>query len=233
MTRAREAATDISGSPYLAVTTESVQAVLACFSGLREPDSYLGSFALSFLTILTEQGALIPDQPDGVSLLAMTLTHHVRTPNNPVGWLNLAIALRVIAVSCPHDGSQLNRRRLTLAADACMNSISISPAAIRSWTELGIIRHLSGDSNESLTAFEKALEIEPDDVPLWLWKAFLLETLGRHEEAIHATEEARAHYSSNAKSREMDHLFEDADVSLVLVRATSMIEESIGIAEPG
>ena len=233
MTRTREAAAGISGSPYLAVTTESVQAVLACFTGLREPDSYLDSFALSFLTILIEQGALIPDQPDAVSLLAMTLTHHVRAPNHPIGWLNLAIALRVIAVSCPRDGSELNRRRLTLAADACMNSISVSPAAIRSWTELGIIRHLIGDSAESLIAFEKALEIEPDDVPLWLWKAFVLETLGRHDEAIHATEQARSHHTSEARSGEMDYLFEDADVSLVLVRATSMIEGSIGIAEPG
>ncbi len=231
MSDTREGVAEISGSPYLAVTTESVQAVLACSYGLRESDSYLDSFALSFLTILDEQGALIPDQPDAVDLLAMTLTHHIRTPNHPIGWLNLAIALRVITVSCPHDGSELNRRRLTLAADACMNSISVSPAAIRSWTELGIIRHLRGDSTESLTAFEKALEVEPYDVPLWLWKAFVLETLGRHEEAIHATEQARESCAAGRGFGEMDHLFEGADCRCALMRATSMIKASIGTCE--
>jgi tetratricopeptide (TPR) repeat protein len=228
MTGTREGVDEISGSPYLAVTTESVQAILECSRGLRKSESNLDSFARSFLAILIEQGALVPEQTDAVGLLAMTLTHHVRTPNHPVGWLNLAIALRVIAVSCPHDGSQLNRRRLTLAADACLNSISISPSAIRSWTELGIIRHLSGDSAESLAAFEKALEVEPHDVPLWLWKAFVLETSGRHEEAIHATEQARGHYGASGRCGEMDHLFEDADMRITLMRATSMIEASIG-----
>jgi tetratricopeptide (TPR) repeat protein len=232
MTDTREGAGEISSSPYLALTTESVRAVLACFVGLRRSDSDLDSFARSFLAILVEQGALIPDQPDAVSLLAMTLTQHVRTANHPVGWLNLAIALRVIAVSCPHDGSELNRRRLTLAADACMNSISISPSAIRSWTELGIIRHLSGYSAESLAAFEKALEVEPYDVPLWLWKAFVLEALGRHEDAIHATEQARGHYAASGGSGEMDQLFEDADVRRALMRASSMIEASIGTSKP-
>jgi tetratricopeptide (TPR) repeat protein len=232
MTDTRDGVGEISGSPYLAVATESVQAVLACSSGLRESDSNLDFFARSFLATLVEQGALIPDQPNAVGLLAITLTHHVRTPNHPIGWLNLAIALRVIAVSCPHDGSQLNRRRLTFAADACMNSISISPSAIRSWTELGIIRHLSGDSAESLAAFEKALEVEPCDVPLWLWKAFVLETLGRHDEAIHATEQARGHYAASGGSGEMDHLFEDADVRRALMRASSMIEASIGTSRP-
>jgi tetratricopeptide (TPR) repeat protein len=214
---------EIPESAYLAALTPEIISIIDCALHSGSPDGQLEQFASFFLTTLEDQGALIPDSSslgeNPLKLLGLALSHHLRTPDNPIAWFNVAVALRIVALSSPQDDKRTNQHRLALAVNACTKAIQCDDRAIRSWTELGINLHLLGETTKALTSFEQALQLKPNDVSLWLWKAFALERLGNRPEALESVRRARAYYSKTPE-RAMQHLFDapaDADALVVLM----------------
>lgn len=220
---------EIIHTPYLEGATPLIRSVLECSNGQIPANDSLERDAQTFLRILVEQGALIPPREGSIKLLALALTHHLRNPNSSLGWLNIAIALRVMARTSPQDPAEKNFSRLSLALDACNRSISEDPSAIRSWTELGIIRYLLGQPEHSLEAFDEGLRIQPEDVSLHLWSAISLEILGRNNEALKVIEAAQECYREQGGPADLSHLFESNDASTILRSAMSNALSSVEI----
>jgi tetratricopeptide (TPR) repeat protein len=220
---------EIIHAPDLEVATPLIRSVLECSNGRLPANDSLERDAQTFLEILVEQGALIPPGAGSIKLLALALTHHLRNPSSSLAWLNIAIALRVMARTSPQDPAEKNFSRLSLALDACNQSILEDPAAIRPWTELGIIRYLLGQPENSLEAFDEGLRIQPEDVSLHLWSAIALEILGRNTEALKVIKAAQKCYCEKGGPADLGHLFESSDASAILRSAMSNALSSVEI----
>ena len=221
--------TEIPDSAYLSLLPTQLSEVLECSLNKRPWEEHIERFASSVVATLADQGALIPSQLEmpSISLLGLTLFHHLRTPDNPIAWFNLAVALRVTAHCSPNKSPEQIAYRLSLAASACLKTLDSHPDAIRTWTELGITLHLLDETDQALEIFEEGLKIKPDDVSLWLWKAFALEHLGLHTEALQSTKAARSFYVGEPADQNLQHLFEGRNDEETLVALLSRAEQSI------
>ena len=62
--------------------------------------------------------------------------------------------------------------------------------AVKSWIKRGTAFDDSGNHEEALQAYEKALTLNPDDSDAWYNKGKTLDKLSRHEEALQAYDKA-------------------------------------------
>ncbi len=225
----------IPESAYLEAMTPLLRGVVECSFGIRPYKGHIRRYASSFLEKLREQGALLPSDSDAIKLLGLTLTHHLRHPENPIAWFNVAVALRLIASSCPNDPKEQNNHRLALAVNACLTAVHTNPTAVRCWTELGINLFLLGEADQALIVFEEGLQEKPEDVPLLLWRAFACEALGRCDDALASTQKAQALYIAGAAPEELHYLFqyqsvkEIHDTSVAAIKRS--IQRSLGVAD--
>ena len=62
--------------------------------------------------------------------------------------------------------------------------------ATKSWIQKGLTLHYLGRDEEALQAYDKAIELNPDDSDSWHRKSIELDKLGRYEEARQAYDQA-------------------------------------------
>lgn len=227
MNNEHAASPQIPESVYLEAMTPLLRSVVECSFGIRPYKGHIRRYASSFLEKLREQGALLPPESDAIKLLGLTLTHHLRHPENPIAWFNVAVALRVVASSCPNDSKEQNNHRLGLAAVACTNAVRTNPTAVRCWTELGINLFLLGETEQALTIFEEGLQEKPEDVPLLLWKAFACDKLGRRGEALASVQKAQGLHDAGIAPEELQHMFQYQSADALLNAVVVTIQRSM------
>src|SRR5579863_2483181 len=88
---------------FLIDPTEEVGRLMKWFyadARAEEGGTDLENFASAFLGALVHDHAVIPPMDvHPPKLLAWVLTHHIRNPENCAAWLNLGLALRLMARS--------------------------------------------------------------------------------------------------------------------------------------
>lgn len=91
------------------------------------------AFANAFLGALVQDHAIIPPMDvHPPKLLAWVLTHHVRSPKNCAAWLNLGLALRLMAKSDEGARQEALLQRALECFDRAISAAERStPAVIR------------------------------------------------------------------------------------------------------
>lgn len=217
---------NIPSTAYLECITPALGQVVERPVRRQAHDDQIDTFARSFISKIVRHGALIPPYEDPAEVLELALTQHIRNPEQPVAWFNLAVILRVLALSCTNEGKKRNNHRLALASDACIKSLRLANS-IRTWIELGIILQILDQKAEALSAFEQCLVVQPNDVSGLIWKAFALDSLDRHEEAITAFREARVNCPQQVNASELDHVFEEGNDEIALHAMKLMLRKLI------
>lgn len=176
----------------------------------------LTEFASKFLGALIEDHAVIPTA--GVSapeLLALTLLHHQRNPGNAGAWLNLALALRRMALyqAQVHSAEERNQRLLHRALESFERSLQLEPENngknIRAWIGQALTYHQLGLHEDEVRCCLHALDADRSDPSLWLFYAFALGAAGREKEAHSVIDDAYKAYVEAGEPEGLRYLFAD------------------------
>lgn len=172
----------------------------------------LNEFASKFLGGMIEDKAIIPVlTASPAEVLALTLLHHQKNPENCAAWLNLGLALRRMALYRVQDAEQLNQRRLQGALDCLERSLQLDPENagknIRAWIGQALTYHQMGLYEDEVRCCLQALDADRSDPSLWLLYAFALGTVGREKEAHSAIEDAYKAYVKAGEPEGLRHLF--------------------------
>jgi tetratricopeptide (TPR) repeat protein len=202
---------------FLADLPPEIREMLDWYAGRgarSNPRPKLTEFASKFLGGMNEDQAIIPTL--GVSpaeLLALTLLHHQKNPENPAAWLNLGIALRRMALRRPEDSPAVNERRLRLALETFERSLHLdadnAPKNVRALSGEAMTYHQLGLFEDEVRCCEHALAIDSTDSHTWLLYVFALGAAGRREDALRAVEGACKAYVAAGEPEELRPLFED------------------------
>jgi tetratricopeptide (TPR) repeat protein len=84
------------------------------------------------------------------------------------------------------------QRRETEAQAAYERALALAATDARDWFNRGLALAGSARFDDALTAYDHALDLEPDDVDVWQAKATALRALGRGPEAEEADARAAA-----------------------------------------
>lgn len=172
----------------------------------------LETFTNAFLGALVQDQAIIP--PMNVyppKLLAWVLTHHIRSPETCAAWLNLGLALRLMAKS--EEGSRRDVR-LQHALECFDRAISATegstPAVIRAWIGKALTFGQQDRYDDAVQCSREALDLNPSDPNLWLLQSSFLGMAGRKEEALELIQQAYEAYLMAGEPEELRDLFESA-----------------------
>lgn len=193
------------------VPTE-IQAILTWFHGgakrngiSKQTEDYAGGLLAS----IYNDGALFPISENPAWLLAMVLTEHERNPRQPIGWLNLALVLRKMALIETSAPESLRNKWLHRAVQSFDRSLNLEPQNVRAWTGRGFVFHQLGRHEEEFRCYRRALDIDSSSVDLWLLYVNALRVAGREEEASAHLEEAYHAYLLAGRPQEHREIFKN------------------------
>jgi len=198
---------------FLIDPTEEVGLLMKWFyAGARaeEGGTDLENFASAFLGALVHDHAVIPPMDvHPPKLLAWVLTHHIRNPENCAAWLNLGLALRLMARS---DEEPRRNARLARSIDCFDRSISLvesaSPAVIRAWVGKALVFSELGEFDRAVQCSREAVALDSSDPNLWLFESSMLSMAGRTEEALEGIQYAYDAYVTAGEPEELRHVFD-------------------------
>lgn len=175
-----------------------------------ERDGDLEGYASAFLGALVQDHAVIPPMDvHPPKLLAWVLTHHIRSPENSAAWLNLGLALRLMAKS---EEGALRDARLQRALECFDRAISSAessiPAVIRAWIGKALVFGQQGLYDDAIQCSCEALDMDPSDPNLWLLQSSFLSMAGRTDEALEVIQQAYNAYLMAGQPEELRDLFE-------------------------
>lgn len=206
---------DRSDGKFLIDPPPQVGSLLKWFDAGAKPgacNADLEAYASAFLGTLVHDHAVIP--PMDVyppKLLAWVLTHHIRSPENCAAWLNLGLAIRVMAKS---DEGARREARLQRALECFDRAItaphSSTPAMIRAWIGKALVFRQQGRYTDAVHSSREALDLEPSDANLWLLQSSFLSMAGRKEEALELIQRAYDAYLMAGEPEELRDVFESA-----------------------
>jgi len=197
---------------FLGDAPSEIQAILACFrDGIarRPVSNEMENYAGGFLASLYEDGALFPLSKNPAWLLAMVLTEHRRNPGQPIGWLNLGLALRRMALHETSAPESLKNKWLNHAVESFDESLKLEPNNVRAWTGRGYVFHQLGGHEEECKCYRRALDIDSSSVDLWLVYINALRATGREDEAAAHLEEAYRAYLLAGRPQEHWEIFKN------------------------
>lgn len=179
-----------------------------------EPEPRLTDFAEKFLSAMIEDRALIPaPSVCAPEMLALTLVHHQKNPENSGAWLNLGIALRRMALYRIDDTAQVNQQRLENALESFRHSLQLdadnSGKNIRAWTGQALTYHQMGLYEDEIRCCLQALNADRSDPNLWLLYAFALGAAGRKAQALLVIDDAYRAYVDAGEPEALRHIFAD------------------------
>ncbi|MEW5913451.1 MAG: tetratricopeptide repeat protein, partial [Thermodesulfobacteriota bacterium] len=109
----------------------------------------------------------------------------------------LALAMRTSDRFRREAKAYFDRRLYKQAIDSLRLDLELHPAAVGSWHLLALSLAATGQRQEAVKAFDRALEWSPDDPALLSDKATTLQSLGRGAEAVKLYREALARQPDN------------------------------------
>jgi tetratricopeptide (TPR) repeat protein len=199
---------------FLADVPPEIREILAWYAeGAARGDSgpRLTEFASKFLGGMIEDHAIVPPAASPAEVLALTLLHHQKNPENSAAWLNLGLALRRMALYRVQDAERINQRRLQGALDCFERSLQLDPENagknIRARIGQALTYHQMGLYEDEVRCCLQALDADRSDPSLWLLYAFALGTVGREKEAHSAIEDAYKAYVKAGEPEGLRHLF--------------------------
>lgn len=220
-------ATSNGDSKFLADVPREIREVLdwyAAGAARGDAGAKLTGFASKFLGALVEDHAVIPTAAvSAPELLALTVLHHQRNPENAGAWLNLGLALRRMALyqAEVHGPEEQNPRLLHRALESFERSLCLEPENngknIRAWIGQALTYHQLGLHEDEVRCCLQALDADRSDPNLWLFYAFALGAAGREDKALSVIEDAYKAYVEAGEPEGLRHLFAD-------VRGGSSIE---------
>lgn len=168
------------------------------------------AYANWLLSALRSDQAIVPElQADAPQVLAMVLTQHVKNPVHGVGWLNLGLALRRLAVSAPESFSAPALERAISCFD---RSLAVSagqrPVNIRAWAGKALTFMQLGALDEAVRSSAAALELDQSDPNLWLLHSGCVGRAGNEDEALRLVENAYDAYLAAGRPDALRHLFD-------------------------
>ncbi len=211
MAKRKENFAKASEGEFLRDAPSKIQAILALFQDdarcervSKEMEDYAGGF----LAAIHDDGALFPIAKNPVWLLAMILTEHQRNPSQPIGWLNLGLALRRMALSETSAPESLKNKWLDLAMRSFDQSLKLEPKNVRAWTGRGLVFLQLGRHEEESECFRRSLDMDSSDPGLWLLYVNALRAAGREDEAAAHLEKAYHAYLLAGQPQELREIFE-------------------------
>ena len=175
-----------------------------------ERDGELEGYASAFLGALVHDHAVIPPMDvHPPKLLAWVLTHHIRSPKNCAAWLNLGLALRLMAKSEEGPRREVRMQRALECFDRAIAAAgSSTPAVIRAWIGKALVFGQQGRYDDAIQCSWEALDLDPSDPDLWLLQSSFLSMAGRKEEALESIQQAYNAYLMAGQPEELRDLFE-------------------------
>jgi tetratricopeptide (TPR) repeat protein len=179
-----------------------------------DPTPDLTDFAEKFLGAMIEDHALIPAlSVCAPEMLALTLLHHQRNPDNAGAWLNLGIALRRMALYRVDDTAHVNHQRLENALESFRRSLQLDAENtgknIRAWIGQALTYHQMGLYEDEVRCCLQALDADRSDPSLWLFYAFALGAAGRKAKALSVIDDAYRAYVDAGEPEALRHIFAD------------------------
>jgi tetratricopeptide (TPR) repeat protein len=211
MAKDKEQLSKVSEGEFLRDAPSKIRAILAWFhDGAKHErvSKEVEDYARGFLAGIHEDGALFPVSKKPAWLLAMVLTQHRRNPSQPIGWLNLGLALRRMALYETSAPESLRNKWLDLALQSPDESLRLEPDNVRAWTGRGFVFHQLGRYEEEIRCYRRALDIDSSNVELWLVYVNALRVAGREDEAAAHLEEAYHGYLPAGQPQELREIFE-------------------------
>ena len=77
----------------------------------------------------------------------------------------------------------VDRDYLALAAERAHEAIELDPTIALAWAVLGYVDDENTDYEEALRLYAKALDLNPQDATVWLWRGILYNSLGYFDQA--------------------------------------------------
>jgi tetratricopeptide (TPR) repeat protein len=176
----------------------------------EEGGTDLENFASAFLGALVHDHAVIPPMDvHPPKLLAWVLTHHIRNPENCAAWLNLGLALRLMARS---DEEPRRNARLARSIECFDRSISLvesaSPTVIRGWVGKALVFSELGEFERAVQCSREAVALDSSDPNLRLLESSMLSMAGRTEEALEVIQDAYDAFVIAGEPEELRHVFD-------------------------
>lgn len=204
-------------SKFLADAPAEIAEVLKWHDARTErgdPTPDLTDFAGKFLGAMIEDHALIPAlSVCAPEMLALTLLHHQRNPENSGAWLNLGIALRRMALYRVDDTAQVNQQRLENALESFRRSLQLDAdntgKNIRAWIGQALTYHQMALYEDEVRCCLQALDADRSDPSLWLFYAFALGAAGRKAKALSVIDDAYRAYVDAGEPEALRHIFAD------------------------
>ena len=143
-------------------------------------------------------------------LLALVLTHHLRNPGYGASWLNLGLALRLIANSENEPRAAVRRQKAIECFDRCLCAPeSARPVEIRARAGKAMTLVQLKQFDAGVRCSREALELDRSDPDLWLLHSSVLGLAGRKEEALELIDQAYRAYVMAGRPEGLRHLFGD------------------------
>lgn len=204
---------------FLADASPEIREVLAWYAegaARRDSGPKLTEFASKFLGGMIEDHAIIPAlTASPAEVLALTLLHHQKNPENCAAWLNLGFALRRMALYRVQDAEQLNQRRMRGALECFERSLQFdaenADKNIRAWIGQALTYHQMGLYEDEVRCCLQALDADRSDPSLWLFYAFALGAAGREKEARSVIDDAYKAYLEVGEPEGLRYLFADVE----------------------
>lgn len=211
MAKRKENLAKASEGEFLRDAPSKIRAIVALFQDGAEHkrvSKEMEDYAGGFLAGIHEDGALFPLSKKPAWLLAMVLTQHFRNPGQPIGWLNLGLALRRMALSETSAPESLRNKWLDLAVQSLDRSLKLEPKNVRAWTGRGLVFHMLGRHEDEIGCYRRGLDIDSSGVGLWLLYVNALRAAGREDEAAAHLEEAYHAYLLAGQPQQLREIFE-------------------------
>jgi tetratricopeptide (TPR) repeat protein len=201
-------------SPYLTDLPRGLELLRSLFQegGVeKQCTPELDGFACSFLGALEDSQALLPEMEiPAPELLALVLTHHLRNPGYGASWLNLGLALRLIANSENEPRAAIRRQKAIECFDRCLSAPeSARPVEIRARIGKALTLVQLKQFDAGVRCSREALELDRSDPDLWLLHSSVLGLAGRKEEALELIDQAYRAYVMAGRPEGLRHLFGD------------------------
>jgi tetratricopeptide (TPR) repeat protein len=137
----------------------------------------------------------------------MVLTQHKRNPSQPIGWLNLGLALRRMALYRTSDPESLKSKWIDRALQSLDRSLELEPKNVRAWTGRGLVFLQLGRHEEEAQCYRHSLGIDSSDPGLWLLYVNALQSAGKKDEAAANLDRAYHAYLLAGQPEELQEIF--------------------------
>jgi tetratricopeptide (TPR) repeat protein len=211
MAKQKEKLSKLSEWEFLQDAPSEIQGILAWFhdgAERRGISKEMAEYAGGFLAGIYEDGALFPISKNAAWLLAMVLTQHHRNPSQPIGWLNLGLALRRMALYEQSAPEGLKNKWLERALQSLDKSLKLEPKNVRAWKGRGLVFLVLGRHEEEAGCYRRALDMDSSSLDLWLLYVNALQAAGREDEAAAHLDDAYHAYLLAGQPKELQEIFE-------------------------